>query len=94
MPSAQPGNPVPEYRSRLESHRQAHQLWDRRHRLIGNARVVTGLAAVAIAAISIGGSWISPWWLVVPAIVFVALGILHSRVESSFAIAFPRHFVL
>jgi hypothetical protein len=87
VPSAQPGNPVPEYRSRLETHQRAHRLWDRRHRLIGNARVVTGLAAVAIAAVSIGGSWISPWWLVVPAIVFVALGIAHSRVESSLAIA-------
>lgn len=90
MLSAQPGSghseaghPTNEYRSRLETHRQTHQRLDRKHRAIGNARVWTGLAAVAIAAVSIGGSWISPWWLVLPGGVFFVLAILHSRVERS-----------
>ncbi len=45
--------------------------------------MVTGLAAVAIAAVSIGGSWISPWWLLLPVVVFLVLGVMHSRVERS-----------
>jgi hypothetical protein len=84
VPLVQPG---PEYRARLETNQKAHDHWQQRHRLIGNARVLTGLAAVAIAGISIGGGWISVWWLVAPAVVFVALAIVHSRVERSFEAA-------
>ena len=80
-----PSHPSPnsEYRTRLETNQQAYQLLHKRHRSLGNARVSTGLAAVAIAAVSVGGSWISPWWLLLPVLVFAVLGVLHSRVERS-----------
>lgn len=76
-------HPAEDYRARLGTHSRSRELLERRHRHIGNARVWTGLAAVGIAAVSIGGQWITPWWLVVPAVVFFALAILHSRVERS-----------
>ncbi len=38
---------------------------------------------MAIAAVSIGGAWISPWWLLLPAVLFVILAMVHSRVERS-----------
>lgn len=74
-------HPAEQYRSRLAAHRHSRELLANRHRRIGNARVWTGLAAVGIAAVAIGGQWISPWWLALPAVVFVVLAILHSRVE-------------
>ena len=77
------GHPQQEYGARLETHRAARQRFDQKHRAIGNARVWTGLAAVAVAAVSIGGSWISPWWLLAPGVVFFALAIAHSRIERS-----------
>ncbi len=75
--------PAPEYRARLERHQKARDHWQRRHRLIGNARVLTGLAVVAVAGVSIGGGWISPWWLLLPALVFLALAIVLTRLERS-----------
>jgi hypothetical protein len=44
--------------------------------------LVTGLAAVAIAALAIGAGVFSPWWLVVPVAGFVVLGILHDRSDK------------
>ncbi|HEY1753894.1 MAG TPA: hypothetical protein VGG72_00755 [Bryobacteraceae bacterium] len=80
MPLVQPG---PEYRARLERHQKARDHWQQRHRLLGNARVFAGLAAVAVAGISIGGGWISPWWLLIPAFAFLGLAIALTSIERS-----------
>src|SRR6185369_5802019 len=53
-----------------------------RSRQLGNARLVTGLAAVVSAALAVGAGVLSPWWLLVPLIVFVALAILHDRADK------------
>jgi len=53
-----------------------------RSRQLGNARLVTGLAAVAIAALAIGAGLLSPWWLLVPLAVFVVLAVLHDRADK------------
>jgi hypothetical protein len=75
--------PGPEYRARLERHQKAHDHWLQRHRLLGNARVFAGLVALVVAGVSIGGGWISPWWLLVPALAFTALAIALSSIERS-----------
>jgi hypothetical protein len=75
--------PGPEYRARLERHQKARDYWQQRHRLLGNLRVLAGLAAVAVAGVSIGGEWISPWWLLAPAIAFLALAISLTSIERS-----------
>lgn len=72
-----------EYRSRFERWSHSFADSDSRFRQLGNARLVTGLAGVAIAAVSIGGSWISAWWLMVPIAVFVVLAVMHERVERA-----------
>jgi hypothetical protein len=54
---------------------------------LGNARLVTGLAAVAIAALSLGAGRISPWWLLLPLVVFVAQAIVHDRIDRQRAAA-------
>jgi hypothetical protein len=49
---------------------------------LGNARLATGIAAVAVAGVSIGVSMISPWWLIAPLVIFVALAITLYRLDG------------
>jgi len=73
--------PTDEYRARFERWRIQHVAGEVRSRQLGNARLATGLAAVVLAAAAIGAGWISPWWLLVPLVVFVALAVAHDRVD-------------
>jgi len=74
--------PLEEYRARAERWRTQHTKSEHRSRQLGNARLATGLAAVAIAALAIGAGVLSPWWLLLPLIVFVVLAILHDRADK------------
>ena len=64
----------------MEDRRRASQRLDRQFRRIGNARLVAGFAAVAVAFFVFGEVWISLWWLLLPLAVFGALVIVHARV--------------
>jgi hypothetical protein len=74
--------PRDEYRARLEYWRTTYATSDLRFRQIGNARLATGIVAVFLAAIAIGAGWISPWWLLLPLVAFIALAIVHDRVDK------------
>ncbi len=76
-------SPPTEYRARLERWRQSRGQLQQRYRSLGNARLAVAVAGVAIAAASLGGGWISAWWLLSPLIVFVALALAHDRVDRS-----------
>ena len=80
--SIQDASPLQEYRTRLERWQTEHAASEIRSRQLGNARLVTGLSAVAIAGLAIGAGVLSPWWLLVPLVVFVALAILHDRADK------------
>jgi hypothetical protein len=75
-------SPIDDYRSRLVKFERRSTLAERDYRRFGNARLVTGLAAVAIAGVSIGVNAISPWWLAVPIVGFIALTILLSKLDD------------
>jgi hypothetical protein len=85
QPSAVPAQQ--EYRDRLERWQQAHGRSQKRDRQLGNARLATGLAALAIAFISLGPGWIAAWWLLAPVVLFVALAVAHERVSRVLATA-------
>jgi len=53
-----------------------------RYSQFGNARLATGIAAVAVIGLSIGVSRISAWWFLLPFCVFVALTIVLSRLDD------------
>ena len=74
--------PLDEYRARAQRWHTQHTKSEQRSRQLGNARLITGLAAVAIAALAIGAGVLSPWWLLLPLIVFVVLAILHDRADK------------
>jgi len=71
-----------EYRARAERWRIQHTKSEQRSRQLGNARLATGLAALVIAALAIGAGVLSPWWLLLPLVVFVVLAILHDRADK------------
>jgi MutS domain V len=85
--------PREHYETRLAHFRDAHALAERRFRNVGAARVAALAALIAVGGIGFGPEWFSPWWLIAPAAVSIALTILHDRVEhersrSSRGIAF------
>jgi MutS domain V len=73
-------NPAAEYSNRLQSRTAAHHRYERLHRRIGNIRLAVGIAAVAIGFFVFGTAAISPWWLVAPVVVFIALAVVHARI--------------
>jgi hypothetical protein len=74
-----------EHQTRLTRWQNDREHWTRRFRQLGNARLTTGLVAVAIAAASLGAGWISAWWLLAPVLVFIPMTIVHDRVDASLA---------
>jgi MutS domain V len=75
------------YRERLAHFDQARESSKRTFRNLGNARLVVALIGVAIAAAAFGPGWISGWWLVAVAGIFVVLAVIHERVDQGLAAA-------
>jgi hypothetical protein len=66
----------------LQSWRQRLERAQRRYNQLGNARLATGIAAVIVVGFSIGTPVVSPWWLLLPLVVFVALAIVLHRLDG------------
>ena len=75
-------SPLENYRTRLAEWRTRLERARTQYRQFGNARLATGLAAVAAVGFSIGTPVISPWWIVLPAGVFVVLAILLYHLDA------------
>jgi hypothetical protein len=74
--------PRPEYGARLSARRASFAAVERQHRLVGNVRMIVFLAGAAMAVAALVRGGFSPWWLVVPVIVLVALGRALEHVEA------------
>ena len=79
--------PTEQYQQRLERWRSEHASSEHRFRQLGNARLITAIAAVAIAGFSFGAGYVSAWWLIAPLLIFIALAIVHDRVDRKRAAA-------
>ena len=73
-------DPHAEYSRRLEDRRKSRDREERLFKRIGTARLATGIAGVIVAWLSIGRLTISPWWLIPPALLFLALVMWHQFV--------------
>ena len=80
-------HPSDEYRKRLDRWRNEHARNDLLHRRLGNARLISGLLLVAVAAISLGAGRISPWWLLLPIVALIVLVVIHDRVDRALRLA-------
>jgi MutS-like protein len=75
-----PSDPRSAYTERLAARRRAVAGHEQRHRTIGNLRLLVFLSAGAMAWLIWGRGLLSPFWLGVPAAVFVCLIVGHERV--------------
>jgi DNA mismatch repair ATPase MutS len=73
-------DPHAEYTRRLTARRHICAAEERLFHRIGTARLITGIAAVAVVWLAIGQRLISPWWLIPPALLFLALVLWHQFV--------------
>jgi hypothetical protein len=73
-------DPRNEYTRRLEARRAAAARHDRRHRAIGNLRLLVFVIAAVLAWLAWWRGAVSPFWLIAPLAVFVFLVVLHERV--------------
>jgi hypothetical protein len=80
-------DPLEEYNSRSARWRTYEGRFQRQFIRIGNARLVTGIAFAVLAGFVFVAHELSPWWLLAPVVVFVALAIVHSRVIKQRAFA-------
>jgi hypothetical protein len=75
-------DPSEVYRARFNGWSERLARAERRYSEFGNARLATGVAAVAVTGFSIGTSMISVWWLVVPVAIFIVLAVILHRLDE------------
>ena len=73
-------NPLGEYQQRLTARRAVAERLDKLFRRLGNARLITAIATVALAFFVFGETVVAAWWLLVPASIFGILVVYHARV--------------
>jgi hypothetical protein len=56
------------------------QQMERRHRALGNCRLLVAIAAAILAFVAFGYGALSSLWLLIPAILFVILVVIHDRI--------------
>ena len=69
--------PQLEYANRLKLHLQAFANSERAHIRTGNAKLATLIAGIVLAWISLKDHSVSAYWLILPAVVYVGLALLH-----------------
>jgi hypothetical protein len=71
---------IEEYRHRLEDRESRVARHEQIHTRLGFVRLALALAAAAIAWESLRSHALSPWWMLVPLILFVLIAAYHSRI--------------
>ena len=75
-----PENPLAEYQTRLSQRREVAAREQKLFIRIGNTRLATGITGAVMAFFVFGEIVISPWWLLIPAVLFGVLVVIHSRI--------------
>ena len=83
-------DPRSDYSRRLEARRRTVAHYERQDRRISVLRLITSLLFIVIAWISLWQRSVSALWLLVPALMFLALLIVHDRVLRARVRATPR----
>ncbi len=73
-------DPRAEYARRLEGYAQKMAVENRRHIALGNAKMVIILAGLAGLWMVVAKHWLTPYWLILPAVLYVILATIHEFV--------------
>jgi len=73
-------DPRAEYAKRLESYAQKGAVENRRHIALGNAKLAAILAELAGLWMAITKHWLTPYWLILPAVLYVIFATIHEFV--------------
>jgi hypothetical protein len=76
-------NPSEEYQRRQQARRETVEHFKKLDRLIGNARLITGLASIFGIWLAAGPHFISGWWTLLPLIAFIVLVARNESVRAS-----------
>lgn len=79
-PAGPTDDPAGEYHRRLAARRACSARLERLHIRLGNLKLLLVAAAAVMVWLAVGRGTLHPWWLVLPAMAFVALAIAHERV--------------
>ena len=71
---------VEEYRQRLQDRERRVAGYEALHIRLGNVRLALAVVAAGIAWESLRRHTVSPWWMVVPLILFIFIAAYHSRI--------------
>src|ERR1051326_1243746 len=76
-------DPRGEYLRRLENRRKRAAHYERQDHQVSVLRLITALTFIVLAIAVFVQRAISSWWLLLPALVFVALVVIHERISRS-----------
>jgi MutS domain V len=76
-------SPDSEYDARRSARAGAVTALDRRHNRLASTRLILVVAAAGLAWMSFAQGWVSPWWLVAPALLFAIAAVIHDRVLTA-----------
>ncbi|MGH7172970.1 MAG: MutS-related protein [Gemmataceae bacterium] len=76
-------SPAKEYAQRLEDRRRRTDQLVWQERLAGNSRVIVFLAGILLLLLAFGAHWLSPWWLLLPILLYSVLLVYHERVTRA-----------
>jgi hypothetical protein len=72
--------PSGEYKQRQQARETSVAQFDKTHRTLGNLRLLLVIAALVIAWFSLYQHNISAWWLLLPAVAFIAVAVYHAAI--------------
>lgn len=75
--------PHQQYTERLEQRRQRQAELTNKESFLGNSRVLVFLSALLLIYLAFGPNLLSPWWIVVPTILFSVLLVWHEKVTRA-----------
>ncbi len=80
MPPSTAPTPSEEYKQRLQARETSVAQFDKTHRTLGNLRLLLVIVALLIAWWALYRHDISAWWLLLPAIAFIAVATYHAAI--------------
>ncbi len=68
-----------EYKLRLAAREKSFQLLDKRHKILGNIKIVLLVTAAVVSWLALSKAMLSPYWIALPSCGFIIMIVIHER---------------